>query len=135
MQSAIFAVCAFGLIGQAAELWRIASGSRWCCSSAAALFLANIVYVATARTTLVVMAVLLLLFGLRQFGWTGALCACLVGGVLAGAVWASSPYLRERVSAAVRQVSDLRHRRHLHRGWTAARVLEKIACSSSLRRR
>ena len=41
----------------------------------AAAFIANIVYVATARTTLVVLAVLLLLLGLRQFGWQGALVA------------------------------------------------------------
>ena len=104
LQSSIFAICAFGLIGQAAELWRTQVRLALALALGAALFIANIVFVATGRTTLVVMAVLLLLFGLRQFGWRGALCACLVGGVLAGAAWASSPYLRERVSVAVSEV-------------------------------
>jgi O-antigen ligase len=101
MQSAIFGVCAFGLIGKAAELWRMKRVHALMLLAWAALFLANIVYVATARTTLVVIAVLLALFGLRQFGWKGALAAGLVGGVLAGAVWASAPNLRERVSLQV----------------------------------
>src|SRR5262245_34372934 len=70
----------------------------------AAAFIANIGYVVTARTTLVVMAVLLMLFGLRQFGWKGGLVASLVGAALASAIWASSPYLRGRVLLAVEQV-------------------------------
>jgi O-antigen ligase len=74
----------------------------------AALFTANIVYVATARTTLVVMVVLLLLLGLRQFGWKGAVGAALIGTVIAAAAWASSPYLRGRVSVAVQEVQGYR---------------------------
>ena len=70
----------------------------------AALFLANMLYVAASRTALVVIAGLLLLFGLRQFGWRGALGALLVGGVLAGGAWVSSPYLRERIGMAIEQV-------------------------------
>ena len=107
-QSSIFAICAFGLIGQVAELWRtrtrLALGLALGLALLAAAFIANIVYVATARTTLVVMAVLLLLLGLRQFRWRGALVATLVGGVLTGGAWTSSPYLRERVSLAIEQV-------------------------------
>src|SRR5262249_52074358 len=34
----------------------------------------------------------------------GALGAALIGAVLTGAVWASSPYLRQRVSAAVEEL-------------------------------
>jgi O-antigen ligase len=70
----------------------------------AGAFIANIGYVVTARTTLVVMAVLLIMFGLRQFGWKGGLVASLVGAALVGAIWASSPYLRGRVLLAVEQV-------------------------------
>jgi O-antigen ligase len=111
-QSSIFAICAFGLIGQVGELWRTrarlalgrALGLALCLALLAAAFIANIVYVATARTTLVVMAVLLLLLGLRQFRWRGALVATLVGGVLTGGAWTSSPYLRDRVSLAIEQV-------------------------------
>ena len=100
MQSTIFVVCAFGLIGKAAQLWQMQRVHALVLLAWVVLFLANIVYVATARTTLVVIAVLAVL-GLRRFGWKGALAAGLVGGVLAGAMWASSPHLRERVSLQV----------------------------------
>ncbi|MGA7485353.1 MAG: O-antigen ligase family protein, partial [Xanthobacteraceae bacterium] len=104
LQSEIFAICAFGLIGEAAELWRTRTRLSLVLLLAAAAFIANIGYVATARTTLVVMAALLTLFGLRRFGWKGGLAVAVIGPVVAGALWASSPYLRERVSLAVEQV-------------------------------
>jgi O-antigen ligase len=105
-QSAIFAICAFGLIGRALELWREHARRALALALLAAAFIANIVYVATARTTLVVMAVLLLLLGLRQLRWKGALGAVLVGGVLAGGAWTSSSYLRDRVSVAIKEVQS-----------------------------
>ena len=104
MQSVIFAICAFGLLGQAAELWRVRALHSIVLLLVALAFIANIAYVATARTTLVVMAVMFVLFAVRQFGWKGALGAALIGAVLTGAVWASSPYLRQRVSAAVEEL-------------------------------
>jgi O-antigen ligase len=104
LQSEIFAICAFGLIGQAAELWRARPRLAIGLLLLAAAFIANIGYVATARTTLVVLVALLLLFGLRQFGWKGAFGVSLSGAALASAMWVSSPYLRERVSAAVEEV-------------------------------
>jgi O-antigen ligase len=104
LQSEIFAICAFGLIGQAAELWRARPRLAIGLFLLAAAFIANIGYVATARTTLVVLVALLLLFGLRQFGWKGAFGVSLSGAALASAMWVSSPYLRERVSAAVEEV-------------------------------
>jgi O-antigen ligase len=104
MQSAIFAICAFGLIGQATELWRTRARLSLVLLFLAAAFVANIVYVSTARTTLVVLVVMMVLWGLRQFRWKGALGAALIGAILAGAVWASSSYLRERVSAAMKEL-------------------------------
>jgi O-antigen ligase len=103
MQSAVFAICAFALIGQAAELWRTRTRFLAVLLLLAAAFLANIVYVSTARTTLVVLATMLVLFGVRQFGWRGAAAAAVIGSLLAGAVWMSSPYLRHRISAAVEE--------------------------------
>jgi O-antigen ligase len=104
-QSEIFVICVFGLIGQAAALWRERRRRlALVLMLAAALFAGNIGYVATSRTTLIVAAALVLLFGLRQFGWRGGLAAVLVGGMVAGIVWVSSPYLRERVAQAVEDV-------------------------------
>lgn len=104
LQSGIFAICAFGLIGEALERRRTRPRRSFVLLLVAAAFIANIGYVAAARTTLVVMAVMLILCGLRQFGWRGGIVAGAIGAVLAGAMWISSPYLRERVSAVVEQV-------------------------------
>src|SRR5437660_2788304 len=98
IQSAIFAICAFGLIAQAAELWRTRRQLSLALLLLAVAFVSNIVYVQTARTTLVVAAVILVLLGLRQFGWRGAVGAAMIGCVVAGMGWVSSPYLRDRVS-------------------------------------
>lgn len=108
-QSGIFAICAVGLLGQAVEWWRARRTQvALVAVFMAALFFANIVYVATARTTLLVVAALLLLFGFRQFGWRGMLAAGLLGGVLASLSWVSSPYLRSRVTHLVEEVQDYR---------------------------
>jgi hypothetical protein len=100
LQSEEFAICAFALLAAAVEFWL---ARRRAVAAASlllvALFVANVAYVVTARTTLVIMAVLLLLFGFRQFGWKGALLTGTVGAVLAGFLWMSSPYLRERVTS------------------------------------
>jgi O-antigen ligase len=108
-QSGIFALCAVGLLGQAVEWWRARRFHvALVAIFAAAVFFANIVYVATSRTTLLVVAVLLLLFGFRQFGWRGLLAAVLLGGVLASLSLLSSPYLRARVTHIVEEVQDYR---------------------------
>lgn len=103
MQSAVFAICAFGLIGEAAALWRARTRLLPVLLLVAAAFLANIAYVSTARTTLVALLAMLVLFGVRQFGWRGAVGTAVIGALLAAAVWVSSPYLRQRVSAAVEE--------------------------------
>jgi len=108
-QSGVFVLCALGLLAWAAERWRAGQTEpALALAFVAAAFLANIVYVATGRTTIVVMAVLVLLLGFRLFGWKGVLAAGLVVAVLAGLAWASSPYLRERMSSAIANIQDYR---------------------------
>jgi O-antigen ligase len=104
LQSELFAICAFGLLGLAAAQWRSHRRQALIFLLAAILFVANIVYIETARTTLVAMAVLLVLFGFFQFGWRGGLVVCACAMLLSGAVWFSSPYLRERVSRTVQEM-------------------------------
>jgi O-antigen ligase len=104
IQSSLFAICALGLIGSVAQPWRGRTRFAVPLLVAAVGFIANIVYVAAARTTLVVLPILLLLFGIRRFGWKGALGVCLIGGVLVGIGWASSPNLQWRLQGAVLEV-------------------------------
>jgi O-antigen ligase len=104
-QSTLFLICAFALAGRACDALR--AGERragLCCGALAAAFFANIVFVATSRTVLVVTAVLVVLLGWRQFGWKGALVAALGGALLGGALWFGSPYLRARVLQAIDEV-------------------------------
>ena len=106
-QSMIFTICAFGLLGHGAELWQ--RGRIQLAMTAGlvgAAFLANILFVATARATLLIIAVLFVLFGFRQFAWKGMLLAGLVAGVLASLAWVSSPYLRGRVTHVFVELQD-----------------------------
>ncbi len=64
-----------------------------------AAFLANILFVATGRTTLVLIPVLAALYGLRRFKWRGIFGAAAVIFLLAGVAWTTSPYFRERVGS------------------------------------
>jgi O-antigen ligase len=101
LQSGEFQLCAFGLAYAAVEGWR-AQRRRlaFALGFLACAFLANIVYIVTGRTTIAAMPVLLALFGLRLFGWRGALGVLLAGVLIAAAGWFSSNYLRMRVLGA-----------------------------------
>ena len=97
-QSAMFTICIFALLYGAADVWR--EGRRWLALALiwlALVFLANILSLATSRTALVVIPILLLTFGIVRFRWKGAVgsmaALCVVGAV----AWPSAPYLQERV--------------------------------------
>jgi O-antigen ligase len=98
LQSGIFLICAFGLIGAACERWREA---RWRTIAGllclAACFLANIAFVATSRTTVVVAPLLAVVFGYRYFGWRGIALAGIVAAALAAVALKASPYFHVRV--------------------------------------
>jgi O-antigen ligase len=97
-QSSCFLLCAFVLLGRAID---DAKAHRWkwvaALGIAAFLFLANIFFVVTSRTALVVAPLLLILLGWREFRWKGLVGAVLLGAVAAAAIWLSSPYMRDRL--------------------------------------
>jgi hypothetical protein len=68
-------------------------------------FAADILFVTTSRTALVEFPILLVLFGLWHFGWKGVAAALVAGIVIAAAAWTASPYLRQRVTNAVTEVT------------------------------
>jgi O-antigen ligase len=105
-QSGAFEICVLGIVYVSVDAWqagdrRLALGLV----ALAALFLADIAYVTTSRTTLVAMPILIIVFGLIRFPWKGTLL--LVGAcvAIAAVVWVSSPYIRFRVSSVVSEVS------------------------------
>jgi O-antigen ligase len=105
LQSGNFLICAFVLLELAIDDSRI---GRWRSVAAfvalAALFLANIAFVATGRTALLVAPVLALLLGWRQFRWKGLVGAVLFCCIFGGAAALESPYLKARLSTSVNEV-------------------------------
>ena len=113
-QSTIFLICLFALIWPIGELllnrnWRLAIGL----AGLAALFLANLVFVAISRADVVVIPVLIVVLGWRGFGFKGAILACIAAGILAAGAWLGSPYLRGRLQQAVDDVQIYRTT-HVH---------------------
>ncbi len=88
LQSGDFLICAFVLLELAIDDGRV---GRWrsvaVFGALAGLFLANIAFVATGRTALLVAPVLALFLGWRQLRWKGlvgaALLSCILGGAAA----------------------------------------------------
>lgn len=104
VQSAEFTMCAAGLLYLAVEAAR---GGRWSILTAslvlALAFLHDVFFIATSRTTLVVIPVLILIYGARQFGWKGFFGAAAAGLAIAAALWTTSPYLRDRAISVLTQ--------------------------------
>jgi O-antigen ligase len=109
VQSGEFLICVFALGHLALDAWR--RGRRpqaLALGLLALLFLANIAYVASARSTLVAVVVLMLLFVFQRFGWKQAFGVVALAGVTAALMWMSSSYMRTRVLNVVQEVHDYR---------------------------
>jgi hypothetical protein len=104
IQSAEFAICAAVLADMA---WTRARGRQWAIAAGASLlalaFLADILFVATSRTTLIVLPALALVYGFHRFGWKGLAAAVAIGVAVAAVAWTTSPYLRDRVMSVYTQ--------------------------------
>jgi O-antigen ligase len=106
-QSQEFALCIFALaplVLRFIEQRRLALAAA--CAALIAGFFANIMFVASARTTLLYMPVLLVLFAVRYLNRRTTLL--LFGAAVACAVlvWFTSPYLRERIERIPAEYQD-----------------------------
>jgi hypothetical protein len=106
-QSMEFTVCIFVLAAMVASAWK--AQRRWlalCFGALIFAFLSNMFYVATSRTALVALPILLLLFGFRELGIRGLLILLTGAAVLITTVWVTSPYLRDRVARVAEDVNN-----------------------------
>ena len=103
-QSGEFAICVFALLAIAMSTLRARPWIALGCLALIALFLIDLLYFATARTALVVMIVLLLVFSFRQFGWRKGSLALVGAMLVASAIWQSSAFLRMRVGMVPAEV-------------------------------
>ena len=103
-QSSVFLICAMGLIWPMCDALRERNWQRalWP-AGLAILLLAYLMFVVTSRAAIAVAPVLLVLLGWRRFGWKGVMTACITVPVLATALWATSPNLREFFLMSVQQ--------------------------------
>ena len=105
LQSGDFLMCAFVLFAIAfdnarAGRWRSVAGLL----ALAVLFLANIAFVVTGRTALLVAPVLVVLLGWRQFRWKGVFGAAILFCIFGAAAALESPYLRTRLNTSVNEL-------------------------------
>lgn len=105
IQSGEFLICAFALGHMSLDAWR-REQRRTALAFAliALLFLANIGYVASARSTFIAVVMLTVLFVLQRFGWKQALGFIVVAAAAVVLTWMSSPYMRARVLSVVQEV-------------------------------
>lgn len=104
-QSGEFALCSFGLLAFALKSFR--SQRPWRALAALAialLFVSNVMFIATGRTTVVVMIVLLVWFGIQQVSWKSAGTVVLCGTIVLVTAWVSSPYLQARLTTLWEEV-------------------------------
>jgi O-antigen ligase len=109
-QSQEFTLCAFALALPALLFWqRLQIASSAACVALIAAFIANMMFVASARTALLCMLVLLALFAslhLTRRAMLNLLAVVVVAGTL---IWTRSPYLHNRITdiAVEYNASDL----------------------------
>jgi O-antigen ligase len=104
-QSGNFTLCAFALIDHALARWRDRRNVQALgLVLLAFLFLLNVFYVATSRTTLVVIPILLVLLGFLRLTWKQFISLIVVAAAASALVWVSSPYLRYRVTHVVKEL-------------------------------
>ena len=104
IQSTEFLICAFVLFEFGFDRVRTNQWRSIAAIVLAALFLANILFVVTGRTALLVIPVLTALLSWRQFRWQGVAGAGLLVCVLAAIVWLTSPLLRDRLSTSANEL-------------------------------
>ena len=108
-QSGEFVTCVFPLAYIAIELLERRRFALAAATGALIVaFLINIGFVATSRTALIVMPVLLVLLGFRKFSAKGMIVLLLAGSAVATVAWMSSSYLRQRVTDVGREIATYR---------------------------
>ncbi len=98
IQSGVFTLCSFALLQRAITTWQQDNKRALAYALLACVFLANIVFAALARTTLIVIVVLFVLLGLFYLRRRGFLILTAAVIALAALSWSTSSYLRWRVS-------------------------------------
>jgi O-antigen ligase len=108
-QSMNFLICVFTLLGFACEAGRVRQWRRTAgVLLLVLLFVANLVFVVTSRTALLVVPVLFVWLGWQEFRWRGLFGTLLLLVVLGSAAWSVSPYLHDRLTRSAAEYEAYR---------------------------
>jgi hypothetical protein len=108
IQATEFLMCAFVLLEAAIENIRSSRQAiGFWLFLFASIFLANIFFVATGRTELIVIPVLLVIICWRQLGWKGLIGGGVFAGIIAVGLWFSSPYFNDRILRSVDEYQNM----------------------------
>jgi O-antigen ligase len=107
-QSGFFSLCIVALLDRALALRQTEPRAALVLSLGALIFFVIVVFVATGRTTLVVLAVLLVILGFRHCRGRSLFFFLAGLAVMAGVSWTASPYLRERVTNVSAELQNFR---------------------------
>ena len=106
LQSDEFLICGFALLGVAGERRiRDLGPAAVKLLALGVLFLANLAFVFTSRTSLLEVPFLVAALGWRLSGINGAAMACVIAALLAPILWFSSPHLRD---FTLQSIADVR---------------------------
>jgi O-antigen ligase len=132
-QSQEFTLCLFALAVPALSLLR---RRRFALAAACAVlmvcFLANMMFVVTARTALVCIPVLLALFAVRQLSVRATGMTLAIVTMAAVMIWFASPYLRERITRTFDEYAHYQTDQMVYQSDTSA-VPEYIPNATGLR--
>ncbi len=103
-QSAVFTLCAFGLLWLAHDWLRARRIVGIAAVALALLFFANIAYVVSSRTALVTIPVLALILSLRFSHWKVSVLSVAGLALVSAAIWTSSPNVRDRLSSVSEEI-------------------------------
>jgi O-antigen ligase len=108
-QSAEFAGSAFCLFYLSIEAWKARAHTFSIITSLIAIaFIGDIVFIVTSRIELIVIAVLIILFGARLYGWKGLLLGVAALSFLCFIAWNTSSSLRAQIDKTEREIQSYR---------------------------
>jgi O-antigen ligase len=108
IQSGVFALCSVALLDRAVAVWGKSRAKSVFLTGAAFIFIANIVFIALSRTSLVIIIGLFALLGVRHFERRALAGFVATGLAVAAIAWSTSPYLRSRVTNIATELDSSR---------------------------
>ncbi|MET0278691.1 MAG: O-antigen ligase family protein [Pseudorhodoplanes sp.] len=122
-QAGEFTLCAMGLLYLAMNYWsERKTAYLFGAMALAILFLANVAFIATSRTALLMVPLLLALLAITQFRLSQTMSLLALLAIICAAIWFSSSTVQQRITAIYTEIQT--HRSHENIGTSAGLRVE-----------